>query len=136
MYATHGLCTRSYQRPAAGPVRYFCCLTPSCSEAQAGTRLLTRVCALVRRFAEVSKGGSDRVRKYEIGQPEIKLQYFEEVFTSEYWMTRIYRVLPEPPRQRAVPYTPAQAVDRVKPKTRSTSKRRDVSGQLARQAPS
>lgn len=28
-----------------------------------------------------------------------RLRYFEEVFTSEHWMMRIYRVLPEPNRE-------------------------------------
>ena len=28
-----------------------------------------------------------------------RLRYFEEVFTSEHWMVRVYRVLPEPNRQ-------------------------------------
>ena len=28
-----------------------------------------------------------------------RLKYFEEVFTSEHWMMRIYRVLPPPERE-------------------------------------
>ena len=28
-----------------------------------------------------------------------RLKYFEEVFTSEHWMMRIYRVLPKPNRE-------------------------------------
>ena len=37
--------------------------------------------------------GFDRVRNTIIGKTDISLQYFEEVFTSEHWMVRIYRVL-------------------------------------------
>jgi dolichyl-diphosphooligosaccharide--protein glycosyltransferase len=35
--------------------------------------------------------GYDRVRQGVIGKMGFKLNYFEEVFTSEYWMMRIYR---------------------------------------------
>lgn len=50
------------------------------------------------RFAEAStmvtgRYGFDRVRNTIIGKTDISLQYFEEVFTSEHWMVRIYRVL-------------------------------------------
>ncbi len=49
------------------------------------------------RFAEASMAvtgryGYDRVRQTEIGLKDFKLNYFEEVFTSEHWMVRIYRV--------------------------------------------
>lgn len=40
--------------------------------------------------------GFDRVRNTVIGRTDIKLQYFEEVYTSQYWMVRIYRVLDKP----------------------------------------
>lgn len=79
------------------------------------------------RFASVSQGATDRVRNYPIGNPDITLTYFEEVFTSEYWMTRIYRVLPEPPREAQLPYAAAQGIDRVK-KALSAPKRRGASG--------
>ena len=36
--------------------------------------------------------GFDRVRQTVIGDTNIKLKYFEEVFTTEHWMVRIYRV--------------------------------------------
>ena len=35
--------------------------------------------------------GYDRVRNTVIGKTNIKLNYFEEVFTSQHWMMRIYR---------------------------------------------
>jgi dolichyl-diphosphooligosaccharide--protein glycosyltransferase len=35
--------------------------------------------------------GYDRVRSTQIGKTEVPLKYFEEVFTSEHWMMRIYR---------------------------------------------
>jgi len=40
--------------------------------------------------------GYDRVRNAEIGNKHIELEYIEEAFTSEHWLVRIYRVLPEP----------------------------------------
>jgi dolichyl-diphosphooligosaccharide--protein glycosyltransferase len=33
------------------------------------------------------------VRHVEIGNKGFKLKHFEEVFTSEHWMVRVYRVL-------------------------------------------
>ena len=50
------------------------------------------------RFADASllttgRRGFDRVRNVEIGVQDIKLRYFEEVFTTEHWMVRIYKVL-------------------------------------------
>lgn len=49
------------------------------------------------RFASASAAvsgryGYDRVRQTDIGLKEFKLNYFEEVFTSEHWMVRIYKV--------------------------------------------
>ena len=40
--------------------------------------------------------GFDRVRNAVIGLQDFELEYFEEVFTSEHWMMRIYRVLDKP----------------------------------------
>lgn len=40
--------------------------------------------------------GYDSVRKVVIGNKDIKLKYFEEAYTSERWLVRIYRVLPLP----------------------------------------
>ncbi|CAK0743080.1 hypothetical protein CVIRNUC_001442 [Coccomyxa viridis] len=50
------------------------------------------------RYAEAAtmttgQYGYDRVRNVAIGRPDIELEYFEEVFTSEHWMVRIYKVL-------------------------------------------
>ena len=42
------------------------------------------------------QAGYDRVRQYVIGKQDFDLEYFEEVYTSEHWMVRIYRVLDEP----------------------------------------
>ncbi|GLI62500.1 hypothetical protein VaNZ11_005155, partial [Volvox africanus] len=42
--------------------------------------------------------GVDRVRGYPIGKLNVKLSYFEEVFTSQHWMMRIYRVRDQPLR--------------------------------------
>lgn len=49
------------------------------------------------RFGEVGdeSTGFDRVRETEIGWKDFKLKYFEEVFTSENWIVRIYKVKPE-----------------------------------------
>ncbi len=35
--------------------------------------------------------GFDRVRYAEIGDKQVSFTYFEEAFTSEHWMVRIYR---------------------------------------------
>jgi dolichyl-diphosphooligosaccharide--protein glycosyltransferase len=39
--------------------------------------------------------GFDTVRNAVIGKKNIKLTYFEEAFTSERWLVRIYKVLPQ-----------------------------------------
>ena len=49
------------------------------------------------RFADAAmlttgRRGFDRVRNVEIGNMDIKLNYFTEVFTTEHWMVRIYKV--------------------------------------------
>jgi len=48
------------------------------------------------RFAELKvlpgKVGFDRARNTEIGHPSVSLKYFEEAFTSENWLVRIYKV--------------------------------------------
>ena len=49
------------------------------------------------RFAEiVGRDGQDRVRGTKMGNPDVKLTYFQEVFTSKHWMLRIYKVLDKP----------------------------------------
>jgi len=51
------------------------------------------------RFGEMwtrhnEEQGYDTVRNAVIGRKDIKLTYFEEAYTSERWLVRIYRVLP------------------------------------------
>jgi len=63
--------------------------------------LMYRLC--YHEFADESQmsfgqRGFDRVRGTVIGKTNIKLQYFEEVFTSQHWMMRIYRVRDAPAR--------------------------------------
>lgn len=48
-------------------------------------------------------GGHDRVRGAEIGLKDFRLQYFEEAFTSQHWMMRVYRVKPDPEREARLP---------------------------------
>ncbi|EIE25593.1 STT3 subunit of Oligosaccharyl transferase [Coccomyxa subellipsoidea C-169] len=60
------------------------------------------------RYAEASlmttgQLGFDRVRNVQIGKMDVSLEYFEEVFTSEHWMVRIYRVLDKPARDGKLP---------------------------------
>jgi len=52
------------------------------------------------RFGEVytdhgKPPGYDRVRNVEIGNKDFKLNYLDEVYTSQHWLVRIYRVRPE-----------------------------------------
>jgi len=49
------------------------------------------------RFGELSvdpgrPSGFDRVRGVEIGVKNFKLKYFEEAYTTEHWLVRIYRL--------------------------------------------
>ena len=53
------------------------------------------------RFGEIKikreeEAGFDSVRRTVIGNKNFKLKHFEEAFTSERWLVRIYRVLPLP----------------------------------------
>lgn len=50
--------------------------------------------------AEMTTGryGFDRVRNTNIGVPDISLKYFEEVYTTEHWMVRIYKLKDQPSR--------------------------------------
>jgi dolichyl-diphosphooligosaccharide---protein glycosyltransferase len=43
--------------------------------------------------------GFDRVRNVQIGREDVQLKHFEEVFTSEHWMVRIYRLKPPAKRE-------------------------------------
>lgn len=42
--------------------------------------------------------GWDRPREVEIGHKDIHLKYFEEAYSSERWIVRIYRLLDRPNR--------------------------------------
>jgi len=48
-------------------------------------------------------GGMDRVRGTEIGLKDFSLRYFEEVFTSQHWMMRVYKVKDAPEREARLP---------------------------------
>lgn len=59
------------------------------------------------RFGEIKisrseEAGYDSVRKSVIGVKDIKLTHFEEAFTSERWLVRIYKVLPLPAMDAAM----------------------------------
>lgn len=43
------------------------------------------------RFGQATKG-FDFARKVQIGTSNIELKYFEEVYTTENWVVRIYKV--------------------------------------------
>jgi asparagine N-glycosylation enzyme membrane subunit Stt3 len=63
------------------------------SEVASGVHYRQQGC----RYAEASekafgKRGFDRVRNAEIGKMDINLRFFEEVYTSEHWMVRIYKL--------------------------------------------
>ncbi len=49
--------------------------------------------------------GYDRVRSTEIGHKDFELETVEEVFTSEHWIVRIYKVKGMP--NRAAPPVPS-----------------------------
>jgi len=58
-------------------------------------------------FADASEAafgrrGYDRVRNTEIGQMDVSLTYFEEVFTSQHWLMRVYKVRDAPLREARV----------------------------------
>jgi len=53
------------------------------------------------RFQDiVGRDGMDRVRNTRFGKPDIQLKYFEEAFTSQHWMLRVYKVLDKPARSK------------------------------------
>ncbi|XP_044977024.1 dolichyl-diphosphooligosaccharide--protein glycosyltransferase subunit STT3A-like isoform X4 [Hordeum vulgare subsp. vulgare] len=64
------------------------------------------------RFAETDGKGFDRARRYEIGRKHFKLTHFEEVFTTQHWMVRIYKLKPQKNRVRG----------KLKLKSKSSSK--------------
>lgn len=60
--------------------------------------LMYRLCYY--RFDEIRTShehdsGYDSVRKTVIGFKGYDLEYFEEAFTSNHWLVRIFRLLPE-----------------------------------------
>lgn len=67
--------------------------------------------------------GFDRVRNAVIAKQDFELKYFEEVFTSEHWMMRIYRVLDKPNRDARL-----RNPRRAKLGRRAPSKQRQPSG--------
>lgn len=82
------------------------------------------------RFAEASaqlfgRRGFDRVRNVEIGLQDFKLKHFEEVFTSEHWMVRIYKLKDRPTREAKL-----QNAHRIKLAGPTSKKARSVSGAL------
>ncbi|PRW05846.1 STT3 subunit of Oligosaccharyl transferase [Chlorella sorokiniana] len=84
------------------------------------------------RFADTSPmfgapRGYDRVRNAVIGRPDFQLHYFEEVFTSEHWMMRVYRVLDKPNRDNRMRNPRRSKVAKSAAKT----KQRKASGALA-----
>ncbi|OII76232.1 oligosaccharyl transferase STT3 subunit family protein [Cryptosporidium andersoni] len=50
------------------------------------------------RFAEVQKDGFDMARNYNIGKTHFTLSHFEEVYTTDNWIVRIYKVKKRPNR--------------------------------------
>ena len=66
------------------------CINPLCS------------CTLTtaQSFDEGKPPGYDRVRREEIIRKDIVLEEVQEVFTSEHWLVRIYRV--SPPQNRGL----------------------------------
>ena len=60
------------------------------------------------RFGEIAvrsgePKGYDTVRKAAIGNADFKLKHFEEAFTTERWLVRIYKVLPLPEMDPKMP---------------------------------
>jgi len=49
------------------------------------------------RIKRDEDAGYDSVRKSVIGNKDFELTHFEEAFTSERWLVRIYKVLDLPP---------------------------------------
>ena len=79
--------------------------------------LMYRLCYY--RFGEVQTynkpPGFDSVRHVEIGDKNVKLRRFKEVFTSEHWIVRIYQVLPQENRDYLKPTsTYVRKVDEMK----------------------
>lgn len=72
------------------------------------------------RYAEASekafnRRGFDRVRNAVIGEENVKLRFFEEVFTTEHWMVRIYKLKDRTAREPKLTNSARIAGDSVKP---------------------
>jgi dolichyl-diphosphooligosaccharide--protein glycosyltransferase len=70
------------------------------------------------RFDEVQThpsvpAGFDRVRQAEVGRKKIKLTHFEEAYTSDAWIVRIYKVLDPAARGKRQALPPAKAKKRT-----------------------
>eukprot|EP00873_Tetraselmis_striata_P041899 jgi/Tetstr1/462163/TSEL_007228.t1 len=83
------------------------------------------------KFADASsvmtgRRGFDRVRNTEIGKMDFGLKYFEEVFTTQHWMVRIYRVRDKPMRDRNLPNSMRMKGKQSKP----PAKQRSASGMV------
>lgn len=73
------------------------------------------------RFGEMytrhgESSGYDTVRNAVIGRKDIKLKYFEEAYTSERWLVRIYRVLPSSEMRPALTQSQHPAASKPLPK--------------------
>lgn len=51
------------------------------------------------------EGGYDSVRQAVIGLKGFKLTHFEEAYTSERWLVRIYKVLPLDEMHKGIEYS-------------------------------
>lgn len=70
--------------------------------------LMYRLCYY--RFGEIrtrmdQEGGYDSVRQAVIGLKGFKLTHFEEAYTSERWLVRIYKVLPLDEMHKGIEYS-------------------------------
>ncbi|KAF7459376.1 putative oligosaccharyl transferase stt3 protein [Cryptosporidium felis] len=52
------------------------------------------------RFSDLQKDGFDLVRNYHIGKTQFSLKFFEEAYTTDNWVVRIYKV--KKPQNRSI----------------------------------
>lgn len=85
------------------------------------------------RFAEAAqmatgRYGFDRVRNTNIGVTDISLKYFEEVYTTEHWMVRIFEVKDQPSRdvQADTSKKAKNTLKRVSPSGKNRTDRKSV----------
>lgn len=79
------------------------------------------------RFGEVRlsyqhPAGYDVNRRAVVGEKNINLKYFEEAFTSEHWIVRIYRVKPQATTEPTVAYLAKAAGENLKSGSSSSSR--------------